>query len=114
MHRQQILLLKEQKKKPQQKPNQPNKNPNQNPHTPVLKQMRISLGMEKQGGIDKGICNFLEDLKKPHSYRKNLSRQEYLATLKQKSCTLWFRFTEDNDRFQVWKFEPEEKSQDSK
>lgn len=46
MHRQQILLLKE-TKKPTTKTqtNQPNKNPNQNTHTPVLKQMRISMGM---------------------------------------------------------------------
>lgn len=46
--------------------------------------------------------------------KTKLLREEYLATHKQKSHTLWFRFTEDNDRFQVWKFEPEEKSQDSK
>lgn len=42
--------------------------------------------------------------------KKYLLRQEQLATHKQKSHTLCFRFTEDND----WKFEPEEKSKDRK
>lgn len=46
--------------------------------------------------------------------KKTLLRQEYLATLKQKSHTLWFTFTENKDQFQASKFEPKEKSQDSK
>lgn len=39
-----------------------------------------------------------------------LLKQEQLAMQKQKSHTLCFRFTEDIDRFQAWKIEPEEKS----
>lgn len=71
MHRQQILLLKKQTRKMHNKtPNQPNKNPNQNPHIPVLKQMRISMGMGGSREEQKVISNFLQDFKKPHSYIK--------------------------------------------